>query len=338
MPIYNKVLMTEQARRLGFLTATFEKMTRLTEILRFINESKELRESLAIKGGTAINLTVFNLPRLSVDIDMDFTANTTKEETRAKRDRISKLLELYMTAEGYTKHRKSKSTHILDSFVYSYTNIAGNSDNIKVEINYSLRCHTFPTIDVITQAVEVFIPFPVRTLAPVEIFASKIVALSDRTAPRDLYDLNNMIHNCLFDEPDIILLRKCALFYMAVAGNITPSPNAGQERFLSIGLERDKVFSALWAGQRRNGNESSDDIAFMNKLSYWCNADPDAVIRAFLSSPYYAQKDVAHKKKCLRSDYLPKTAKNACASVYSTAIADYERWQQNRRREMRYDR
>jgi len=45
-------------------------------------------------------------------------------------------------------------------------------------------------------------------------------------------------------------------------------------RFLSSGLERDKVFAALWAGERRNGNESSDDIALMNKLAYWCNAAP----------------------------------------------------------------
>jgi hypothetical protein len=57
------------------------------------------------------------------------------------------------------------------------------------------------------------------------------------------------------------------------------------------------------------------------------------MIRAFLSSPYHAQKDESHKKKCQRPDYLPNTAKNACANVYSTAIADYNRWQQGRRRE-----
>ena len=109
-----------------------------------------------------------------------------------------------------------------------------------------------------------------------------------------------------------------------------PLPDGGQDRFLRMGLERDKVFAALWAGERRVGNESADDIALMNKLAYWCNADPDAMIRAFLSSPYHAQKDLTHMKKCRRSDYLPNTAKNACATVYSTAIADYQRWQSNR--------
>jgi hypothetical protein len=36
MPIYDKAVLTEQARRLGFLMAPFEKMTRLTEFLQHI--------------------------------------------------------------------------------------------------------------------------------------------------------------------------------------------------------------------------------------------------------------------------------------------------------------
>jgi putative DNA primase/helicase len=108
--------------------------------------------------------------------------------------------------------------------------------------------------------------------------------------------------------------------------------SADHDRFLQLGLQRDRVFAALWAGERRNGNESADDIALMNKLAYWCNADSGAIIKAFLSSPYHAQKDHAHMKKCQRSDYLANTAKNACDTVYSTAAVDYERWQ-NRKRE-----
>jgi len=108
-----------------------------------------------------------------------------------------------------------------------------------------------------------------------------------------------------------------------------PMPYTDLGRFLCIGLERDKVFAALWAGERRIGNESADDIALMNKLAYWCNADSNAMIQAFLASPYCTQKDEAHKKKCQRSDYLPNTSEKSCATVYSTAVVDYERWQGN---------
>ncbi|MDL2294399.1 nucleotidyl transferase AbiEii/AbiGii toxin family protein [Ruminococcaceae bacterium OttesenSCG-928-D13] len=223
MPIYDKGVLAAQARQLGFITAQFEKMSRLTEILQFLNETDELKKQLALKGGTAINLTVFDLPRLSVDIDLDFTENLNREETRIKRNRISELLELYMTAEGYAQRGKSKRTHALDSFVYSYTNTAGNLDNIKVEINYSLRAHILPPIEFIARTSDVFKPFSVRTLAPVEIFASKIVALSSRAAARDLYDVNNMVVHGLFSEADMTLMRKCAVFYMSVAGDISVS-------------------------------------------------------------------------------------------------------------------
>jgi hypothetical protein len=138
-----------------------------------------------------------------------------------------------MAAEGYKKHGKSKRTHILDSFVYSYANAAGNSDNIKVEINYSLRCHALPTGSAAVKTGEAFTAFSVRRLAPVEIFASKIVALTGRGAARDLYDLNNMIYFGLFDEPDIVLLRKCAVFYLTVAGD-TETPGFSFGRVMDI--------------------------------------------------------------------------------------------------------
>jgi hypothetical protein len=110
-------------------------------------------------------------------------------------------------------------------------------------------------------------------------------------------------------------------------------PNAERDKFLRTGPERDKVFAALWEGGRRCGNESADDIALMNKLAYWLSADPGAMVRAFLTSPYFRQKDEAHKRKCQRADYLPNTARKAAATVYSTARADYDRWQRNRKRE-----
>lgn len=60
MPIYNKVEIERAAQQHGFVRDTFEKVLRLKEILRYLNEEEYLREHLLLKGGTAINLTVFN--------------------------------------------------------------------------------------------------------------------------------------------------------------------------------------------------------------------------------------------------------------------------------------
>lgn len=68
MPQYNRAELGRMGTESGFVRDTFEKVLRLKEILKFLNEDKFLREHLVLKGGTAINLTVFNLPRLSVDI------------------------------------------------------------------------------------------------------------------------------------------------------------------------------------------------------------------------------------------------------------------------------
>lgn len=103
-----------------------------------------LSGSLALKGGTAINLTIFDLPRLSVDIDMDFSNNVPRETMLQERERINDHIGKYMTASGYTFSPKSKQYHALDSFVYEYVNAGGMRDNLKIEINYMLRCHVFP--------------------------------------------------------------------------------------------------------------------------------------------------------------------------------------------------
>lgn len=53
----------------------------------------------------------------------------------------------------------------------------------------------------------------VKTLEPIEIFASKTNALLSRAAARDLYDFNNMLYFGLFDESEYDLFRKCIVFY-----------------------------------------------------------------------------------------------------------------------------
>ena len=219
MPIYDKAMLGRKAGELGFTRDSYEKMSRLTEILKFLNAEQDLKALLALKGGAAINLAVFNLPRLSVDIDLDFSENLSREETAERRRLIHEVLGRYMNAEGYILRDKTKRTHALDSYVFSYTNAAGNPDNIKIEINYMLRCHALPAVDITAQAGDVFSDFSIRTLAPVEIFSSKIVALGSRAAARDLYDINNMVYYKLFDESELVNLRKCAVLYLAISGD-----------------------------------------------------------------------------------------------------------------------
>jgi len=143
MPYYDKAELGRMASQSGFVRDTFEKVVRLKEILRFINEDAFLREHLLLKGGTAINLTVFNLPRLSVDIDLDYSPNDNKDDMLRNREKVSEIIKEYMDSEGYQLSSGSRFSHSLDAFYYNYQNSGGNRDMIKIEINYSLRAHIF---------------------------------------------------------------------------------------------------------------------------------------------------------------------------------------------------
>lgn len=216
MPQYNRRELDARAREYGFNRDTFEKVLRLRTILEFLNTQKYMCEHLLLKGGTAINLTVFNLPRLSVDIDLDFIPNLTREETANERERLTEILKGYMSEQGYSLSDASRFSHSLDAFHYNYVNAAGNRDMIKIEINYSLRTH------VLSSENRVFItdafgePIKVRTVAAMEIFAAKTNALISRAAARDLYDFCNMADMELFSgEGDIF--RKCIIFYATIS-------------------------------------------------------------------------------------------------------------------------
>lgn len=222
MPEWNKLLLGKQAKELGFVRDTYEKVCRLTDILKFFENDALLGNSLALKGGTAINLTIFNLPRLSVDIDLDFSKNITRDEMMATRSIINDRIEKFMKANGYLLSPKSKQYHALDSFVYEYSNSGGMKDNIKVEINYMLRCHVLETEQRHFESSWEPIGVSVLSVAPIEIFASKIVALINRTAPRDLYDIYNLVKFGLIDESEEPLLRKCVVFYSAIGAESPP--------------------------------------------------------------------------------------------------------------------
>lgn len=213
MTTFDKNSLQLAATEKGFLRDPFEKMLRLTEILKYFNEEPFLKEHFALKGGTAINLTIFDLPRLSTDIDMDYLVNDSREEMLIAREKAANLIEKYMMSEGYSLSPASRFTHSLDAFHFVYMNAAGNRDQIKIELNYSLRSHILNSVE--TRVIADFLDrgTPIKTLAPMEIFASKANALLGRAAPRDLYDFGNMIDAHLFDE-EKDMLRKCIIFYM----------------------------------------------------------------------------------------------------------------------------
>lgn len=88
------------AKELGFVRDTLEKVCRLADVLKCMESDELLSKGIALKGGTAINLTIFDLPRLSVDIDLDYCRTTNREEMLADREIITDKISKYMVANG----------------------------------------------------------------------------------------------------------------------------------------------------------------------------------------------------------------------------------------------
>lgn len=220
---YTKEDLNELAHSLNFVRDTLEKVLRLVKILDFINSNPLTKNKLALKGGTAINLTIFKLPRLSVDIDLDYTENNSREEMLQNREQITEILKKYLQSEQYSISPNSKNYHSLSSIVAAYTNSAGMKDNIKIEINYSLRAHIFTPENKKIILENIQSKNEILVLNKTEIFASKLNALLDRGAVRDLYDINNMIQNKIFSPADFELLKKSFIFYTALSQEKIPS-------------------------------------------------------------------------------------------------------------------
>lgn len=85
----DRMMLGRMAKDMGFVRDTLEKVYRLADVLKFMEEDGLLAKSIALKGGTAINLTIFDLPRLSVDIDLDYCKSIEREEMLADREVIT---------------------------------------------------------------------------------------------------------------------------------------------------------------------------------------------------------------------------------------------------------
>lgn len=213
---YSRQYLAQLATKTNFIKDTLEKVLRLAEILKFLNTDVVFKNKLALKGGTAINLTAVELPRLSVDIDLDLAINVSKDELLNLKEKFKTRLTDYMWQEGYSV-ADTRDHFALTSFLFNYVNNAGNRDSIKVEINYLDRCHVFPLESKLLISKGIVENFDVLTLNTTELYASKINALLSRATPRDLYDVNAMLENNIISDTD--LLRKCLIFYNAIAGD-----------------------------------------------------------------------------------------------------------------------
>ncbi len=188
-----------------------ERFTRqvqlLLQILPFIAKYKEL----ALKGGTAINLFIRNMPRLSVDIDLTYLPI---KERSISLDEISKIFtKLQNEVEQKLPNVKGyiKNTRYVNAKQIIFENHERVS--VKVEINHVLRGSVFEPVKLplCRKAEHYFANFTiVNSLSFEDVYAGKICAALDRQHPRDLFDIKLLFDNEGISES----LRQVFLIYL----------------------------------------------------------------------------------------------------------------------------
>lgn len=170
----------------------------------------------ALKGGTAINLFVRDMPRLSVDIDLAFVPIGDRvlalEEIGAALGRISEAL------AGRPYGYRVRVGKRQDGSAYGLL-VSDRVAEIKIEVSPVLRGSVYPeSMRRIVDRAEAdfgFAEVPVVSFA--DLYAGKIVAALDRQHPRDLFDVKLLLaEEGLSDE----LFRAFLVYLISHDGSI----------------------------------------------------------------------------------------------------------------------
>lgn len=147
------------------------------------------------------------------------------------------------------------------------TQCGGGSDNIKVEINYVMRCHLLPLEYKSLNLSVIEKPFFVLSVSKIELYAGKINALLSRNQIRDLYDTYQMINKNILNQQEIKALKNILLFYRYIQNDkFTYDPRFDQ-RFTRKSYVRD-LLPVIKKGDSFNLNEAIQCVSsFISQLT-----------------------------------------------------------------------
>jgi len=166
-------------------------------------------DTFALKGGTAINLFVRDMPRLSVDLDLVFPDHTLSRtqalgcingSIRQAAERLNKR-----GFQTYAPAAQAGETKLL---------VRRDRIEVKIEVNFVMRGTVHPVrraslTPVARDALMADLDIPVVSLE--DVYGGKLVAAMDRQHPRDLFDVMQLM-TCEGITPEI---RRAFVVYLA---------------------------------------------------------------------------------------------------------------------------
>lgn len=131
-----------EAGSLRFRPEILEKVLQLIHLLNAICRHPFLANRVALKGGTALDLFLFDLPRLSVDIDFNYIGAANREAMEQERPSVLAAIRA-AAREGYTITREP-TDHAGGKFQLRYESELIDAGNLELDINFMLRVPLWP--------------------------------------------------------------------------------------------------------------------------------------------------------------------------------------------------
>ena len=164
-----------------------------------LNSHPFLKEKLALKGGSALNLFVFNIPRLSVDIDLNYIGAVDREKMLADRPKVYQAVNAVFSREGFTVKRVPIE-HAGGKWRLNYQSFTGQSGNLEVDLNFMFRQPLWEVKSIDSRSVGDFRARNISVLDIHELAAGKIAALFARHQARDIFDTHQLLCNVKLDQ------------------------------------------------------------------------------------------------------------------------------------------
>jgi hypothetical protein len=132
-----------EAAAAGFRTEPLEKALRLLEVLEALRSHPFLKERIALKGGTALNLFIFDAPRLSVDIDLNYIGSADRVTMLEERPKIEQAVQAVCGRLGI-RVRRVPGEHAGGKWRLSYDGAGGRSGTLELDMSFMFRIPLWP--------------------------------------------------------------------------------------------------------------------------------------------------------------------------------------------------
>ncbi len=187
-----------EAQATGFRPEILEKVIHLLNLLDGFNSHPFLKGRWVLKGGTALNLFLLDVPRLSVDIDLNYIGAVDRDTMMAERPKVEQAVQAVCSREGMSITRVP-TDHAGGKWRLRYDSAAGEGGNLEVDLNFMFRAPLWPVAPR-----DARVGTASATQIPVldlhELASGKLAALLARQASRDLFDAHQLLGRSDLDQ------------------------------------------------------------------------------------------------------------------------------------------